>query len=105
MRSNKSFLSVTVLWGLSLIGLSCVSHYSITGSVGDVNFEIATMLTPAGIININFIAENHYLKPYYANIAKVHHKLWDDPVLLVAYTTFVGLSVLLLIMLRKKSHG
>jgi hypothetical protein len=105
MSSKKSFLVIAVLWGLSLIGLSCVSHYSITGSVGDVNFEIAIMLTPAGIINNFFIAEDHYLKPYYSNVAKVHHKLWDDPTLLIAYSLFLGLSLLLLILLRKRRNG
>ena len=105
MTARSRFKVLLVLWGLSLVGLSVSSHYSVTGSVGQVNFEIATMLTPAGLVNNFFVVEDHYLKPYYFTAAKTHHVLWQEPAMLVSFLIFVISSVLLLAHLRRETDG
>lgn len=96
MLRKKRILFFWVLWALSLIGLSLTSQYSLKGSVGLVNFEIATMLTPAGMVHVLLLSENHYLKPYYSHLAETHHVLWQEPLLFISFLSFLIISLILL---------
>lgn len=93
---------IFVLWVVILLGLSYFSGYSITGSVADVNFEIATMLAPSGLIHNLWISADHYLKPYYSQGTLTENFIFQRPVILGLYSAFALVSLAGLSRLRRK---
>lgn len=61
---KKTFWALLILWMLALLGVSSFSAYDVT-NVGDLNFDIAVMLTPYGLIKTYFLQQNELLRPYY----------------------------------------
>jgi hypothetical protein len=91
------------LWGLCLLALSVFSGFTVMGSVGDVNFEIATMLTPLGLLHILSV-DNHYLYPYLFQATQARESLLSDPWFALSWAAFFSVAFYLLMKLRK-SHG
>ncbi|QLY24054.1 hypothetical protein [Bdellovibrio sp. KM01] len=91
------------LWGVSLLALSVLSGFTVVGSVGDVNFEIATMLTPLGLFHI-LSADEHYLYPYLFQATQAREYLFSDLGFTASWVGFIAVASYLLIRLRK-SHG
>jgi hypothetical protein len=98
--NKRSFFAGFILWGLGLTVISYCSGFSLRGSVSAVSFEIATMLTPAGMIQI-FSSEGHWLRPYYAQHVSMKGSFFESPGLVAAYSLFLIISVGLLIYLRR----
>ncbi|QDK45849.1 hypothetical protein DOM22_12155 [Bdellovibrio sp. ZAP7] len=73
------------------------------GSVGDVNFEIATMLTPLGLLHI-LSADEHYLYPYLFQATQAREYLFSDPGFTASWMGLIAVALYLLIRLRK-THG
>lgn len=94
--------SIFDLWFLIIIGLSYFSGYSVTESVKDVNFEIATMLAPSGLIHNLWIETDHYLKPYYSQATLTQNFIFDRPIILVLYVIFTLVSLAGLFKLKRK---
>lgn len=88
------------LWGVSLLALSVFSGFTVTGSVGDVNFEIATMLTPLGLFHI-LSADEHYLYPYLFQATQAREYLFSDLGFTASWIGFIAVALYLLIRLRK----
>lgn len=95
---------ILALWFFLLIGLSYLSGYSITQSVADVNFDIATMLAPSGLIHNFLIDPNHYLRPYYTQGTLTQSFFLHKPEILGVYIVFAVTALLGLLKLRKKSE-
>ncbi len=100
MPKQKVIFLFAGLWGLSLLALSVFSGFTVMGSVGDVNFEIATMLTPLGLLHI-LSADNHYLYPYLFQATQARESIFSDPWFTLGWAGFLGVALYLLIRLRK----
>lgn len=94
------WIGIVILWGLLLLGLSQKSGYQIH-DVGDMNLEIATMLTPMGLVHNLILDSNHYLKPYYQYPIEGRVSLTAQMGLMVLYL-FLFITVVLGLFLLKK---
>ncbi len=98
---SKFPIHLQALWISAFIGLSCFSGYEVK-AVGDVNFEIATMLTPWGIVQDLLLDSNHYLREYFFVPTEARHSIFSNPVVLFSTCTLILASSLMIVRMRKK---
>jgi hypothetical protein len=103
MMQNLKFKLLLLLWTTALCGLAIASHFT-TKHSGDVNFEIAIMLTPAGMINNFFVQSSHYLVPYYQERAAGRSSLFSSGSLFIAILIVELFSFYLLFKLKKRTN-
>lgn len=95
------WIGIAIIWSLLLLGLSHESGYQIQGT-GDMNLEIATMLTPRGLVYNLILDSNHYLKPYYQYPIEGRVSLSAQMGVLVLYLFVVITATLGLYLLKKE---
>lgn len=87
-----------------LLHLSDTSLYRIRG-LTDINFDIALLLTPWGMVNNLLVQPEHWLRPAYGETAS-RLGLFDDPSIRLDVAAVLILSVALLYLgYRKRSGG
>ena len=82
------------------MALSYFSGYSIHGSVGLINIEVVTMLTPIGMMR-TFLEAEHWLRPYYQQRTVPTAGFFDNVELTAIYLLFALLSIYLLRIFRR----
>jgi hypothetical protein len=107
---NKNFLQKKMtlsclMLGLFMLLLSDRSGYSLGSDVESMNWDIALMLSPVGLIRAYVVQPDFYLRPYYLEVS-ARGELFRDPVL-VALIFAVGVCALsgLLIFRRDRNGG
>ena len=89
---NRKFATLFVLLAGFMGLLSDRSGYSLTSDVESINWEIALMLSPSGLLRAFLVQPDFYLRSYYSEIS-ARGELFRDPVLM-GLLVCVGLTAL-----------
>jgi hypothetical protein len=103
---NLAIKKALVCFGLSLslALLSERSGYNLKSEVDSMNWDIALMLSPFGLLRAYVLEPNFYLRPYYAE-ASERGELFRDPVLLALIVCVGACAVTGLGLLRSSRLG
>lgn len=92
-----------LLLGLFMSLLSERSGYSLRSDVDSMNWDIALMLSPSGLLRTYLWRPDFYLRPYYSEVSE-RGELFRDPVLL-ALIVSVGICALSGLWIFRRMRG
>jgi hypothetical protein len=97
-------LVFTGLWVLLLTGLSSVAGYRIRQPDALMDFDIATMLTPMGLVRHFVLRQTNELTPYYFMAVEGRTPLFQSVFSSVLTCSFLALSLAGLFLLRARAR-